>query len=77
MVAAIKKMKLREFWEDCTVEKRNKILMGVSEKCQNSIQTVRTWMLGYRNPKFLDRKALYSFIKDNFQVEIIEEGDQP
>lgn len=68
----MKKMKLREFWEAQTVESRNKILIEMAEKCRNSIQTVRAWMLEYRNPKGLDREALFEYIKDNFQVEITE-----
>lgn len=68
----MKKMKLREFWEACSVNQRNKILLDVSEICQNSIQTVRSWMLEYRNPKGLDKKALYSYLKENHQVEIID-----
>lgn len=31
-------------------------------------------MLETRNPKGLNREALFSYIRDNFQVEIIEEG---
>ena len=68
----MKKMKLREFWEAQTVECRNKILIEMAEKCHNSIQTVRAWMLEYRNPKGLDKEALHSYLKDNFQVEITE-----
>lgn len=68
----MKKMKLREFWEAQTVESRNKILIEMAEKCRNSIQTVRAWMLEYRNPKGLDREALFEYLKDNFQVEITE-----
>ena len=68
----MKKMKLREFWEAQTVENRNKILIEMAEKCRNSIQTVRAWMLEYRNPRGLDREALFEYLKDNFQVEITE-----
>lgn len=70
----MKKMKLREFWDDCSTGRKNRILLEVSEKCRNSIETVRSWMLETRNPKGLNREALFSYIKDNFQVEIIEEG---
>ena len=31
-------------------------------------------MLGYRKPDKLESAALVGYIKDNFQVEIIEEG---
>lgn len=70
----MKKMKLREFWDTCSTSSKNKILLEVSEKCQNSIETVRSWMLGTRNPKGLYRDTLFAYLKDNFQVKIIEEG---
>lgn len=70
----MEKKKLREFWEDCGTDCRNRILLDVSKKCKNSIETVRAWMLGYRRPKGLDREALFDYIKTNFQTEIIEEG---
>ena len=68
----MEKMKLREFWDACGTGRRNRILLEVSEKCKNSINTVRSWMLEYRKPKGLDREALFFYIKDNFQVEITE-----
>lgn len=70
----MKKMKLREFWEAADTARKNKILIEVSGKCQNSVQTVLAWMLGTRNPKGLNREALFAYFKENFQVEIIEEG---
>jgi len=73
IITAMKKMRLREFWESCDIKKRNKILLEMSEKCQNSIQTIRAWMLGYRYPKGLDREALFDYIKKNFKVEIFTE----
>ena len=70
----MKKMKLREFWNDCPTGRKNRILLEVSEKCKNSIETVRSWMLETRSPKGLYREVLITYLKDNFQVEIIEEG---
>ena len=70
----MEKMKLREFWDASDTARKNKILMEVSEKCQNSVQTVLAWMLGTRNPKGLNREALFSYIRDNYQIVIIEEG---
>ena len=70
----MKKVKLREFWESLPVSTRNKILLEVADRCHNSIQTVRAWMLEYRKPQGLYRDALATYLKDNFQVEIIEEG---
>ena len=68
------KMKLKEFWESQQSADRNKILMEMAEKCHNSIETVRSWMLGYRNPKGLYKEILFAYIRENFQTEIIEEG---
>lgn len=70
----MEKMKLKEFWESRQVADRNKILMEMAEKCHNSIETVRSWMLGYRNPKGLYKEILFAYIRENFQTEIIEEG---
>ena len=72
----MKKVKLRAFWESLPVATRNKILLEVTDKCHNSIQTVRAWMLEYRKPLGLYRDTLAEYLKDNFQVEIIEEGGQ-
>lgn len=73
---AMKKVKLRAFWESLSVTPRNKILLEVADKCHNSIQTVRAWMLEYRKPQGLYRDALAEYLKENFQVEIIEEGGE-
>lgn len=70
----MKKVKLREFWESLPVPTRNKILLEVADICHNSIQTVRAWMLEYRRPQGLYLDAFAKYLKDNFQVEIIEEG---
>ena len=72
----MKKVKLREFWESQPVANRNKILLELADKCHNSIQTVRAWMLEYRKPQGLYHDALVEYLKDNFQVEIIEEGGE-
>ena len=69
----VKKMRLREFWESQEVAVRNKILIEMAEKCQNSIQTIRSWMLEYRNPKGLYKEVLFAYLKDNFKVEIMED----
>lgn len=70
----MEKMKLKEFWESQQSADRNKILIEMAEKCLNSIETVRSWMLGYRNPKALYKEILFAYIRDNYKVEIIEEG---
>lgn len=72
----MQKMRLKEFWDAQETQAKNKILLEVSAICHNSIDTVRSWMLGYRNAKGLDREALMLYLKENFQVEIIEEGGE-
>ena len=69
----MKKMKLREFWDSRDKASTNKILSEVAEICGKSIQTIQAWMLGYRNPDKLERKALTDYLRETFQVEIIEE----
>lgn len=71
-LTAMKKVNLREFWESQPVANRNKILLELADKCHNSIQTVRAWMLEYRKPQGLYHDALVEYLKDNFQVEIID-----
>ena len=70
----MKKRKLREFWESRDKALTNKILSDLAEICGKSIQTIQAWMLGYRKPDKLESAALAGYIKDNFQVEIIEES---
>lgn len=70
----MKKMTLREFWQESGSGVKKNTLASVATKCQVSIDTVKAWMLGYRSPKGLNRDALLNFIKDNFNVEIIEKG---
>ena len=70
----MEKITLREFWGKLNARVRSKFLSEVSAKCQVSIDTVKAWMLGYRKPTGLKRDALLNFIKDIFNVEIIEEG---
>lgn len=69
----MKKMKLREFWDSRDKALTNKILSDAAEICGKSIQTIQAWMLGYRNPDKLERKALTDYLRETFQVEIIEE----
>ena len=70
----MQKKSLKEFWKEADTATRNKILLEVSEMCKNSIETVRSWMLQTRSPKGLYHDVLFTYLKDNFQVEIIEEG---
>lgn len=72
----MEKMKLKEFWLTRNGREKTFILTKAAEKCQVSIDTVKAWMLGYRSPKGLNRDALLGFIKENFNVEIIEEGGE-
>lgn len=70
----MEKMKLKEFWQSTDGCGKIFILTKAAEKCQVSIDTVKAWMLGYRSPKRLNRETIFNLIKDNFNVEIIEEG---
>ena len=53
---------------------KDKLRIAVGEKCGKSVDTVQAWMLDYRKPSRLEAEALHAYIKDNFQVEIIEES---
>lgn len=70
----MEKMTLRQFWKSIGTSQKDKIRISMAEKTGKSIDTVQAWMLDYRKPSLLEVKALHAFIKDNFQVEIIEEG---
>lgn len=72
----MQKKSLKEFWNEADTATRNKILLEMSEMCKNSIETVRSWMLQTRNPKGLYRDVLFTYLKDNFQVEITKEGGE-
>ena len=70
----MEKMTLRQFWKSIGTSQKDKIRISMAEKTGKSIDTVQAWMLGYRKPSRLEAAALYAYLKDNFQVEIIEEG---
>lgn len=70
----MEKMKLKEFWQTRNGREKTFIFLKAADECYVSIDTVKAWMLGYRKPTGLKRDALLNFIKDNFNVEIIEEG---
>lgn len=72
----MEKMTLREFWQTRNGREKTFILLNAAGECYVSIDTVKAWMLGYRNPKGLNRDALLGFIKKNFNVEIIEKGGE-
>lgn len=72
----MEKMTLRQFWKSIGTSQKDKIRISMAEKTGKSIDTVQAWMLDYRKPSLLEAKALHAFIKDNFQVEIIEEGGE-
>lgn len=70
----MEKMTLNEFWRSIDTEKKDRLRIVMSEKCGKSTDTIKAWMLDYRKPSRLEAEALRAYLKDNFQVEIIEEG---
>lgn len=70
----MEKMTLKQFWKSIDTTQKDKLRIAMAEKCGKSIDTVQAWMLGYRKPSRLEEEALHQYLKDNFQVEIIEEG---
>ena len=72
----MKKMTLREFWSSRDKSATNKILTELAEICGKAVQTIQCWMLGYRNPDKLERKAVADYIRNTFKVEIIEERER-
>lgn len=72
----MQKITLKQFWKSIDTTQKEKLRIAMAEKCGKSIDTVQAWMLGYRKPSRLEAEALHAYIKDNFQVEIIEEGGE-
>lgn len=70
----MQKLTLKQFWKSIDTSQKDKLRIAVGEKCGKSVDTVQAWMLDYRKPSRLEAEALHAYIKDNFQVEIIEEG---
>lgn len=70
----MEKITLKQFWKSIDTTQKEKLRIAMAEKCGKSIDTVQAWMLGYRKPSRLEAEALHAYIKDNFQVEIIETG---
>lgn len=72
----MQKMTLKQFWKSIDTSQKDKLRIAVGEKCGKSVDTVQAWMLDYRKPSRLEAEALHAYIKDNFQVEIIEKGGE-
>ena len=72
----MEKITLKQFWKSIDTTQKDKLRIAMAEKCGKSIDTVQAWMLDYRKPSRLEEEALHAYIKDNFQVEIIEEGGE-
>ncbi len=72
----MEKITLKQFWKSIDTTQKDKLRIAMAEKTGKSIDTVQAWMLGYRKPSRLEAEALHAYIKDNFQVEIIEEGGE-
>lgn len=70
----MQKMTPKQFWKSIDTSQKDKLRILMAEKTGKSVDTVQAWMLEYRKPSRLELEALHAYIKDNFQVEIIEEG---
>ena len=70
----MQKKTLKELWKSISTTEKDTLRIKVASECGKSIDTVQAWMLDYRKPSRLEAEALHAYIKDNFQVEIIEEG---
>lgn len=72
----MKRMNLNDFWKSRDKASTNTILIEIADICGKSIQTIQAWMLGYRKPNKLEATAISNYLKEKYQVEIIEEGGQ-
>lgn len=70
----MEKMTLKQFWMSIDTTQKGKMRIAMAEKCGKSLDTVQAWMLGYRKPSRLEEEVLHQYIKDNFNVAIIEKG---
>jgi hypothetical protein len=70
----MQKMTLKQFWKSIGTPEKDKLRISMAEKTGKSTDTIKAWMLDYRKPSRLETEALHAYIKDNFNVEIIEEG---
>ena len=70
----MQKMTLRQFWKSIDTSQKDKLRISMAGKTGKSVDTVQAWMLDYRKPSRLEAEALHAYIKENFKVEIIEEG---
>lgn len=70
----MERMTLKQFWKSIDTDNKNMVRFELSNTCGKSIDTIQAWMLGYRKPSKLELEALKNYIRDNYQVEIIEEG---
>lgn len=72
----MKRMNLIDFWKSRDKASTNTILIEIADICGKSIQTIQAWMLGYRKPDKLQAAAVSNYLKEKYQVEIIEEGGE-
>ncbi len=72
----MRKMNMKDFWKSLDTAQKVQLRIDVAKKSGKSIDTVLQWMLGYRSPSKLEKEALLKYIKDNFDVEIVEEGEK-
>lgn len=63
---------LKQLWKSLDIKQRDELRAAVSKKCGKSFDTVYAWMIEYRVPPKLDKEVLIDYIKENYNVEIIE-----
>lgn len=63
---------LKQLWKSLTPDQRDTLRADVGRKCGKSIDTVYAWMIEYRAPSKLEKEALLAYIKENYNVEIVE-----
>ena len=72
----MKKMNMKDFWKSLETAQKIQLRIDIAKKSGKSIDTVLQWMLGYRTPSKLEHEALIKYIKENFNIEIVEEEEK-
>lgn len=67
---------MKDFWKSLETAQKIQLRIDIAKKSGKSIDTVLQWMLGYRTPSKLEHEALIKYIKENFNIEIVEEEEK-
>lgn len=72
------KKTLKEFYLGLSQEVKRKVEIDLQVKLRRSYMTIYSWLNGKRNiGSPAESDIVRDYIRDNFQVEIIEEGAKP